>query len=315
MSVGYEKTLICATSYLRLMLYKILYHPTFNRFSRNLIKSVAPWWKWKSKIPVSGTVKVKTSEGKLYIATNPTSFATKQIFWEGLDNFEYVPIFKKLVQKTSSFIDIGANTGLYSTLGCLCNPNLQVYAFEPSQGPFEYLKKNISINGFEKRIKPYQVALANDTGSADFHEVANLKYKFLDHNLGGVGNLSRKISHRHMTTTKVEVNRLDYMKEELNISGKLLVKIDTEATEDIVLKGMAEVMEEFRPIIICETLYNQIEASIEKIMKGHGYLAYNHIQEQNKLQKVNSIQRKEDNQIRDCFFVSPEDEELLAEFT
>jgi FkbM family methyltransferase len=296
------------------MLYRLLYHPAFNKLARNLIKTVAPRWNWKRKIPVSGTIKLSTGNGDILVKTNPTSFATKHIFWDGLDNFEYVPIFKELIKKVDSFIDIGANTGIYSTLGAICNPDLKVFSFEPSKGPYEYLKKNIAINQLQDRVFPYNIALSDKSGEADFYEVANLKYRFLDHNLGGVGNLSRKISHRHMFTSKVKVEKLDSLTQSLKVKGKVLVKIDTEATEDLVLRGMSDFINRYNPIIICETLFNRIEGTIEAIMKNHGYLFYNHLPENNLLNRVNSIKRDQDDGIRDCFLIKEKDIILIKDF-
>lgn len=297
------------------MIYQIIYSPGINKFYRNVLKNLAPDWKWKSKIPVSGTIKLSTEKGPLYIQTNPTSFATKHIFWDGIDQFEYVPIFKKLITKVNRYVDIGANTGIYSTLGCLFNKDLQVLAFEPSTGPFEYFKRNIKKNGYTDRIVAYKIAASYEKGEAEFYEVANNKYYFLDYNLGGVGNLGGKISHRKMETNKVETERLDDILNERHPEFVPdLVKIDTEATEHMVLAGMPQTIADHRPLIICETLYNRIEEKIESFFEGNGYLFFNHLQDENRLEKVDSIKRTEDNGVRDCFIVPEEKAGLVEEF-
>lgn len=297
------------------MLYNIIYNPIVNKFYRNLIKMVAPHWKWKRKIPISGTVILKTEKGPLFVQTNPTSFATKHIFWDGLDNFEYIPIFKKLITLVNGFIDIGANTGIYSTLGCLYNTELAVLAFEPSTGPFEYLKRNIRRNSCENRVITYKIAASYVTGEAEFFEVTNNKYRFLDYNLGGVGNLGGKIAHRNMESNYVRTELIDNVLQSNHPTfSPDLIKIDTEATEDMVLAGMPETIINHRPIVICETLYNRIEDKIENFFEGKDYLFFNHLKDKNKLERVNSIKRSEDNGIRDCFFVPKEKEGLVKMF-
>ncbi len=296
-------------------MYQILYAPGFNKFYRNLIKTVAPNWKWKSKIPVSGIVKLGTEKGTLLVETNPTSFATKHIFWSGMDQFEYIPIFKKMIPKFNSFVDIGANTGIYSTLGCLFNPELKVLSFEPSVGPFEYLKRNIKNNHFENRITPYQLAASSEKGEAEFYEVSNLKYTYLKFNLGGVGNLAKKIAHRSMETNLVPTEMLDNLLAEKHPKFVPdLIKIDTEATEDIVLRGMPKVITDHRPIFICETLYHRIEDNIEAIFAPHDYLFFNHVKDKNTLIQVNTLARETDNGVRDCFIVPKEKVALIQEF-
>lgn len=294
--------------------YQVLYHPGVNRIYRNILKLLLPGWRWKRKIPVSGNVRVAVAGKKMIVATNPTSFATKQIFWDGIDNFEYVPIFQKLIKKVKSFVDIGANTGIYSTMGCLVNPDLKAYSYEPSSGPYYFLEKNIAENNFKDRISPFQLALSNTSGEVDFFEVSNKKYKHLKHNLGGVGNLKNKISHRSMTTTKVRAITFDQHFDEIGGTAIDLIKIDTEATENLIIEGMSQSIEKYRPIIICETLYDRIEGEVEDLMIKHGYLFFNHIAEQNGLQKVDTLRRKSDNGVRDCFMVPPEKVKLIEEF-
>ena len=58
------------------------------------------------------------------------------LFWHGLDGYEPETsrTLRFLFERAATFIDVGANCGLYSVLGPLWNPNLQVIAFEPVPG-------------------------------------------------------------------------------------------------------------------------------------------------------------------------------------
>ena len=67
-----------------------------------------------------------------------------------------------------------------------------------------------------------------------------------------------------------------------------------------------------KPIVICETLYSKIENKLEEIMKPLGYNFYNHTP--HGLLKVDSINRKDDNGVRNCFFVHPSKLSLIEEF-
>ena len=67
-----------------------------------------------------------------------------------------------------------------------------------------------------------------------------------------------------------------------------------------------------KPIIICETLFQTIEQELEEIMTAHKYRFFNHTSEG--LVEVNSIQREEDNEIRNCFFVPPSKIKFIEEF-
>ncbi len=41
-----------------------------------------------------------------------------------------------------------------------------------------------------------------------------------------------------------------------------LIKLDTEGTEHLILKHANIILEKFKPIVICETLYNTIEPEL-----------------------------------------------------
>jgi hypothetical protein len=55
------------------------------------------------------------------------------LFWHGLDGFEPETsrTLRFLFERAATFLDVGANCGLYSVLGALWNPKLEVFAFEP----------------------------------------------------------------------------------------------------------------------------------------------------------------------------------------
>jgi FkbM family methyltransferase len=69
--------------------------------------------------------------------------------------------------KPFSFIDIGANIGLFSLIAA-ANPNChRCYAFEPNPEIFRSLERNIALNGHSK-IRPYNAAVSATSGPAAF---------------------------------------------------------------------------------------------------------------------------------------------------
>ncbi len=88
------------------------------------------------------------------------------LFWHGLDGYEPETsrTLRSLFEHATTFIDVGANCGLYSILGPLWNPNLQVIAFEPVPAIFEKLKKNVRLNQLEGRVQCENLALSSRSG-------------------------------------------------------------------------------------------------------------------------------------------------------
>ena len=291
-------------------LYQLIYLPFINRILLLINRAVSPFTNFQ--LPPSGMISVKLLSGVNFkMRTNQTSYVTKLLYWKGADAFEYTPIFEKLAGKVDSFIDIGANTGYYSILAAAVNSKIKIHSFEPAHGPAYYLDQNISINYFTENINTHSIALSDKEGQVEFYEVQNAKYRYLTHNLGGVGSL-KKENNSMRASTIVKAMTLDNFVEQEGLQKIDLMKIDTEGTEHFILSGASQTIERCKPIIICETLFHKIEKDLEEIMRGHGYEFYNHLDQ--KLHRVNTLIRERDNQVRDCFFVHPEKKHLIQEF-
>lgn len=294
------------------IIYKTIYSSFLNKVLRNTNKTLTPILPDKFKIPPSGIMTIKNSEGKtLKIKTNQTNYLTQLLFWEGYKNYEYTDIFLKLIKKVNVFYDIGASIGYYSLLAEMENPEIKVIAFEPASGPLYYLSENVRINNF-KNITVEDIALSEKSGEITFYEIKNKKYKYLEHNLAGESNAGSKTEGRNFFPTSVKTTTLNKYISKANEKKIDLIKMDTEGTEHLILDQSDIVLGQMRPIIICETLYNTIEPELQSIFEKYGYEFYNHTDDG--LKKVKSIEREDDNGVRNCFFVHPDKFELIEEF-
>ncbi|MGB1206375.1 MAG: FkbM family methyltransferase [Chitinophagales bacterium] len=292
--------------------YKTIYSPSINKVLRVINRSLSPILPNKIKLPPSGLLTVKNVNGKnLKLKTNQTNYLTHLLFWYGFQNFEYTDIFLKLIKKVNVFYDIGANIGYYSLLAELENPEIKVVAFEPASGPLFYLKENVRINNF-KNISIEEIALSEKNGEINFYEIRNHKYTYLKHNLAGQSNTGSDAANRNFVSIQVKTKTLDSYIEQVNEQNIDLIKMDTEGTEYLILEHSHIVLGDMKPIIVCETLFNMIETKLETIFRKYGYEFYNHTAAG--LEKVDSISRKKDDGVRDCFFVHPSKFHLIEEF-
>lgn len=278
------------------LLYKIIYHPFINPALLWLNKGLSAFTAFQ--LPPSGIINIKAGTAKLKLATNQTSYVNKVLYWKGADSFEYTPVFLDLIKKCNVFFDIGANSGYYSVLAAKINPEITVHSFEPSSGPLHFLIRNREINQLQDQITINSIALSNETGEATFYEVVNSKYPYVKYNLGGVGSLQADVL-KNPTIVKTET--LDHFVEQNAIRNIDLIKIDTEGTEDLILRGAEQTIKSHKPIIICETLFNKIEKELEEIMRSHDYHFFNH--KNGKIYEVKTIIRDRDDGVRDCFFI------------
>lgn len=292
------------------LLYQFIYYPPVNRLLRTIIRITGLGKRYQ--LPPSGHLKIKLrSEKTLILETNQTSQLTRILYWSGYQNFEYTTIFEELISNISLFYDIGANIGYYSLIAGIENKNIRVVGFEPAESPFHFFQNNIRLNRLPN-VKAESLAIANKAGEIEFYEIKNDKYTYLQHNLAGESNVGSKTTGRNYQKTTVQSITLDEyvaLHEKENID---LIKLDTEGSEASILNHAHNVLSQMKPIVICETLFNTIEADLESLFKEHGYLFFNHTSRG--LKQVDTIIRSKDDGVRNCFFVHPEKINLVRKF-
>ena len=68
----------------------------------------------------------------------------RELYWNYYKcDFEFTNILLDLTKNSKVFFDIGANIGYYTMIAKKANPELNIYSFEPSNGPFHFLKQNL----------------------------------------------------------------------------------------------------------------------------------------------------------------------------
>ena len=245
----------------------IIYNRILNALLRLLIKpisSIIPN-KIRNRIPIVGTSRYKLPNGKeLYLYTDGYHdiIATK-IYWEGINAYESntVRLFIKLLQHTETVFDIGANTGLYALIAAIYEPNRKVYAFEPVPENFDYLKRNVIANKLNN-LYVCSSAVMDFNGETTLY-IPNDFIPVSASTLKGFRNASEAISVRAVTLESYVILN--------NISRVGLIKIDTEATEHLALKGAKLILKRDEPTIICEVLAGRTEKDLHYVLNDLGY--------------------------------------------
>ena len=292
--------------------YQLLYHPVLNPILTSVLKAI-PGLPRKFRIPPSGTISLTLKNGKtMKLKTNQTCHVTYEVFWKGTSSYEFSDIFEKLFEKAQVYFDVGSNIGYYAIMAGRTNPDLDVYAFDPSPGPFAFLKDNIQENRLLK-VKPFQLALSNENGTFSFQVAINPKYTYLKYNsLGGSGHLQGTREDNSPYMVSVEAMRLDDFVLRHNIRRLDLMKLDVEEAEHLVLMGAEKTLKTLRPIVVCEVFSTEMLENIMDQWKGSGYEAF--IFEDGGLRHVSYSPGYQLNQIENFFFVPSEKLDWITEF-
>lgn len=149
-------------------------------------------------------------------------------------------LFKKLVKKSMTIVDCGANIGYYTLIAAdIVGDNGKVFAFEPDPDNYRLLVKNIELNGFNGfNCFFYKKAISNQTGKMRLYMSP-----------GNKSSSRLYDSHFGKDSLIVDVTTLDEFFKDYN--GKIdIVKMDIEGGGMAALQGMANLIRKNDDLII-----------------------------------------------------------------
>ena len=156
-------------------------------------------------------------------------------------------LFSIIISGITTFIDIGANIGLYSILAEKCNPSLKSYSFEPSPANAKRMKENLKLNEIINCT-----IIENVIG--DKNEMISF-FVPSDKSSTSVSSTSEAFTsswHNDLIELSVKQITLDSFIKEYSIERVDLIKLDAEYHELNVLNGAKELFQMYKPAVLCE---------------------------------------------------------------
>jgi FkbM family methyltransferase len=221
-------------------------------------------WQW---LPVSRQFQLRLPAGQEFsYSVVPGDGIGKALYWQGVGflggEFQ---VFCRMISRSHFFVDIGANTGIFSLIACATNPGIRVIAFEPVPKIYERLVTNVAINAFQDRCQVVQKVVSDVAGTArllvpegEIPTEATLELQ--SKSVGG------RVTHIDIVSTTLDVvcpqAAVDF------------IKIDVEGAEYKVLQGARQLLARCRPTILLEHHVNCPDLVIESVLEPYGYLFY-----------------------------------------
>ncbi|MDD9900238.1 MAG: FkbM family methyltransferase [Alphaproteobacteria bacterium] len=177
------------------------------------------------------------------------------------DRFER-DLLKEKLQDGDTFIDIGANAGIYTmTAAAAVGDTGRVISIEPNPAVLERLIFNAKLNGFENRITTVQAGVSDTKGTFDLTLDTT--------NLGG----SSLVAARSDKTISVSCYPLLDILNDANVTTIRALKIDIEGAEDkALIPFFASAPKALLPqYIILENSNNQWQADLPASLQNAGY--------------------------------------------
>ena len=265
------------------MFYKLL-----NVYTRNFSfphRGLKYFLKAAYSLGIANRTYKKRLQDSFYMLLNPTEHIQQQLFWYGYYEKESGDLLKKIIKPGDMFLDLGANIGYFSLLVANNSPSVKVISFEPVAGLFQNMNDNISLNNIKNistinaavgeisEEKELFVSAPDNLGMSSFHQPENFSGK----------------------TERVKVVTMDDWFETSGLPKIDIIKLDIEGSELGALKGMKEVLQEQKPVLIVEintetlSMFNLKPSDIYDHLKQlhfEGFL----ILENAKLQHLNNVE-------------------------
>jgi FkbM family methyltransferase len=202
-----------------------------------------------------------------YVA--PFHDPTKRFFDYWGHDLAELRVLWKILEPGMFFLDIGAYHGIYSLVALKrLNGSGQIVAFEPSPNARRRLTLHLRRNGGRAaKIEPY--AMSSGSSESTFFQVVSG-----DTTRNGLRPPS---SEDVVAPLTIQTVSLDQYVAEARLPRVDVIKLDIEGGERDALHGATKVLDEFRPVIICEVFDAAAQAwgyharETVSLLKAHGY--------------------------------------------
>lgn len=166
--------------------------------------------------------------------------------------------------KVNTFVDVGANIGIYSLYASSLNKEVKIFAIEPIQETYFELIKNIELNSVSRQIQPISAALSYMEGTGQMigsdgrAGSSGAQLIVGDDSSGSSGSFIRTMTGDQILSQQV--------------GSRAIVKIDTDGNEFDVLGGFEKSFgKNLVESILVETTSANV-SQIDEILKSNKFI-------------------------------------------
>ncbi|BAZ24829.1 FkbM family methyltransferase [Kalymmatonema gypsitolerans NIES-4073] len=224
---------------------------------------------------------------KIKIRCYPDSHSAAAVIYCGLYDYNEMNFLLRYLRDEDSFLDIGANVGVYTLLGAFKIKNGSIYSFEALPKNYNRLEENLVLNQLQQ-VKPYKLAVSDFTGTTAL-------------------NLAERDSMPFITATATEntitvpTDTLDNLLKNQSLANLTLAKMDIEGAEILAFKGATSLLKQQRPYVWILEINDAVnnfgyqKQDVVNFLQNHGYRLYNYNADSNKLDAITLDQQRGNN--------------------
>ena len=236
-------------------------------------------WLWPSKsiIEIQGSkMYVNVHDKNLSMRRTFRAYALARVHEESTTE-----LFKKVVKEGDVVVDLGANLGYFTLLAAkLVGRRGKVYAFEPEPTNYNYLLKNIELNGYDN-VLAIPKAASDKSGKVKLYICPYDSGHHTINQYGGIKAYKPDFAGDRKDFVEIETVTLDEFfkgtKQPISV-----IKMDVEGAEMLALSGMDRVVKEsenlkmfveFFPLLIKE-MGGSPEEFIRKLLEDYHFSVF-----------------------------------------
>ena len=205
---------------------------------------------------------------------DPYDLVSRTILETGAWEPESAQAVAEHLSPKATFVDVGAHIGYYSLKAAtMVGPDGHVISIEPNPQTLPALRSNIEAS-HARGISVWPVACAESESTLEFYAAPRANT--------GESSLSKENASQQGPTAasfSVRARPLDAILKEAKLDRVDVIKIDVEGAELRVLKGAAQTLADFHPVLIVEMDQSQLKAmgtsvdEVTQFLAAHGYAA------------------------------------------
>jgi FkbM family methyltransferase len=217
----------------------------------------------------------------------PDSRSAAAVLYCGLYDYDEMNFLLRYLRAEDSFLDIGANIGVYTLLAASKIDAGSIYSFEVLPKNHERLQENLRINQF-KHVKAHAIAVSDCTGNVALNLNDEDSTPFIGKTVSS-------------NTLRVPTDTLDNILHNQSLTNLTLAKMDIEGAELLALKGAVSLLQQQRPHVwileINSTVshFGHQEQDLLDFLHSYGYHLYTYHADTNQISSITLEQQQGNN--------------------
>lgn len=227
----------------------------------NRIKAILNFFIWQiyKRLTKNKIIIPLINDIKLYCY--PDSQSASHALYCSLYDYHEMNFLLRYLKNNDSFIDIGANIGIYTLIAASKIKEGYIYSFEALPKNYQRLLENINLNQLNT-VKPYELAISNTKGKIAL-------------DLSDEDCTPSITTDKYDSTFIVNTDQLDNLAtNQIPFNQISIGKMDIEGAELLAFKGAASLLSSKKPPVWIIEILNKQDTELIDLLQSYDYGLY-----------------------------------------